>query len=153
MTRRTAKDFHPDLRELSDFHAHGRITRREFLDCAAALAGLGLTAAGLLAAMAPNHALAQQVAPDRLPSVGGHPGEDDKGRELQATVDSTKLRHDFFAAVEFLMAHDLTTGKVGITGFCHGGGVANAGAVAYPELACAVEGGWRAPRGAYLSRP
>ncbi len=46
--------------------------------------------------------------------------------------------NDFFAAVEFLMAHDATTGKVGITGFCYGGGVANAVAVAYPELAAAV---------------
>jgi carboxymethylenebutenolidase len=64
MTRLTAKDFHPDLLELYDFYAHGRITRREFLDRAAAYAGVGLTAAGILAAMAPDYALARQVAPD-----------------------------------------------------------------------------------------
>ena len=46
--------------------------------------------------------------------------------------------NDFFAAIEFLMKSDLTTGKVGITGFCYGGGVANAAAVAYPELGAAV---------------
>ena len=45
---------------------------------------------------------------------------------------------DELAAVEFLIANDATTGKVGITGFCYGGGVANAAAVAYPELASAV---------------
>jgi carboxymethylenebutenolidase len=46
--------------------------------------------------------------------------------------------NDFFAAIEWMMKHDATTGKVGITGFCYGGGVANAAAVAYPELAAAV---------------
>ncbi|MGH8483265.1 MAG: dienelactone hydrolase family protein, partial [Pseudomonas sp.] len=71
-------------------------------------------------------------APDGLSSVGGYPGNDDKGRELQATVDPTKLMNDFFAAIEWLMHHDACTGKVGITGFCYGGGVANAAAVAYP---------------------
>ncbi|MDX3906959.1 MAG: YghX family hydrolase [Pigmentiphaga sp.] len=78
------------------------------------------------------------LAPDGLSSVGGYPGNDDKGRELQQQVDPTKLMNDFFAAIEFLMQGDLTTGKVGITGFCYGGGVANAAAVAYPELAAAV---------------
>ncbi|MGO1077419.1 YghX family hydrolase [Inquilinus sp. CA228] len=78
------------------------------------------------------------LAPDGLTSVGGYPGNDDKGRELQQKVDPAKLMNDFFAAVEFLMQSELTTGKVGITGFCYGGGVANATAVAYPELAAAV---------------
>ncbi len=78
------------------------------------------------------------LAPDGLSSVGGYPGNDDKGRELQQQVDSTKLMNDFFAAVEFLMGHRETTGKIGITGFCYGGGVSNAAAVAYPELAAAV---------------
>jgi len=78
------------------------------------------------------------LAPDGLSSVGGYPGNDDKGRELQATVDPEKLMNDFFAAIEWLMKHDTTTGKVGITGFCYGGGVANAAAVAYPELGAAV---------------
>ncbi|UKV15679.1 dienelactone hydrolase family protein [Thalassospiraceae bacterium SW-3-3] len=78
------------------------------------------------------------LAPDGLTSVGGYPGNDDKGRELQRQVDPTKLMNDFFAAIEFLTAHEATTGKTGITGFCYGGGVSNAAAVAYPELGAAV---------------
>ena len=78
------------------------------------------------------------LAPDALYPLGGYPGNDEAGRELQSSVDGTKLMNDFFAAIDFLMAHDDTTGKVGITGFCYGGGVSNAAAVAYPELACAV---------------
>lgn len=77
-------------------------------------------------------------APDGLSSVGGYPGNDDKGRELQQQVDPTKLMNDFFAAIEFMQRYPQATGKVGITGFCYGGGVSNAAAVAYPELACAV---------------
>jgi carboxymethylenebutenolidase len=78
------------------------------------------------------------LAPDGLSSVGGYPGSDEEGRELQRQVDPEKLMNDFFAAIEFLMAHEETTGKAGITGFCYGGGVANAAAVAYPELGAAV---------------
>ncbi|MGH1444828.1 MAG: YghX family hydrolase [Cognatishimia sp.] len=78
------------------------------------------------------------LAPDGLSSVGGYPGNDAEGRELQRTVDGTKLMNDFFAAIEFLMSHEKTSGKVGITGFCYGGGVCNAAAVAYPELGAAV---------------
>ncbi len=78
------------------------------------------------------------LAPDGLTSKGGYPGNDEKGRELQREVDPAKLMNDFFAAIEFLLASDLTTDKIGITGFCYGGGVSNAAAVAYPELAAAV---------------
>ncbi|MCF7701032.1 YghX family hydrolase [Loktanella sp. M215] len=78
------------------------------------------------------------LAPDGLTSVGGYPGNDAEGRDLQASVDPEKLMNDFFAAVEFMMAHEGSTGNVGITGFCYGGGVANAAAVAYPELKAAV---------------
>ena len=78
------------------------------------------------------------LAPDGLSSVGGYPGNDDKGRELQQQVDPVKLMNDFFAAIEFMQHYLGTTGKVGITGFCYGGGVSNAAAVAFPELACAV---------------
>lgn len=206
MTRLTASDFHPDLLELYDFYAHGRITKREFLDRAAKFAVGGLTAMAILSSMSPDYALAQQIAftdpdiiaeyitypspnghgdvrgylvrpanaagplggvvvvhenrglnpyiedvarrvakagyialaPDGLTSVGGYPGNDEKGRELQAQVDGTRLMNDFFAAVEFLAAQPSVNGKVGITGFCYGGGVSNAAAVAYPELACAV---------------
>ncbi|RWR30357.1 dienelactone hydrolase family protein [Sinirhodobacter populi] len=206
MTRLTAKDFPQELLELYDFYAHGRITKREFLDKAGKFAVGGMTAAAILASMSPDYALAQQVsftdpdieaeyitypspnghgevrgylvrpagatgplpgvvvvhenrglnpyiedvarrlgkagyvalAPDGLTSVGGYPGNDEKGRELQRQVDPTKLMNDFFAAIEYLMASDQTTDKVGITGFCYGGGVSNAAAVAYPELAAAV---------------
>ena len=78
------------------------------------------------------------LAPDGLSSVGGYPGNDDEGRELQQKVDPQKLMNDFFAAVAFMEKHPQASGKVGITGFCYGGGVCNAAAVAIPELACAV---------------
>ena len=86
------------------------------------------------------------LAPDGLSSVGGYPGDDDKGRELQQSVDPERLMNDFFAAIEWLMKHDASTGKVGIVGFCYGGGVANAAAVAYPELGAAVSFYGRQPR-------
>jgi len=206
MTRLTARDFAPELLELYDFYAHGRITKREFLDRAGKYAVGGLTAAAILGMMSPNYALAEQVsvndpdieatyitypspnghgevrgylvrpsgvtgplpavvvvhenrglnpyiedvarrlakagfmalAPDGLTSVGGYPGNDEAGSDLQKTVDPVKLMNDFFAAVEFLMSHEGSTGNVGIVGFCYGGGVANAAAVAYPELKAAV---------------
>jgi carboxymethylenebutenolidase len=86
------------------------------------------------------------LAPDGLSSVGGYPGNDEKGKDLQQQIDPEKLMNDFFAAIDFLMHHDTTTGKVGITGFCYGGGVANAAAVAYPELSAAVPFYGRQPR-------
>lgn len=206
MTRMTAKDFDQELLELYDYYAHGKISKREFLDRAGKFAVGGLTAAAILSMMSPNYALAEQVsfndesivgeyitypspnghgevrgyrvrpaegegpwpavvvvhenrglnpyiedvarrlakdgflalAPDGLTTVGGYPGNDEKGRELQSSVDPEKLMNDFFAAVEFLMADPQSSGKVGITGFCYGGGVANAAAVAYPELGGAV---------------
>ncbi len=204
--RMTAKDFPQELLDLYDGYAHGRITKREFLNGAAKFAVGGVTAAMLLDQLKPNYAFAQQVAPDdatlvteritysspngngevngylvkpagatgKLPavlvvhenrglnpyiedvarrmgkagfmalapdgltSVGGYPGSDDKGRELQKTVDGTKLMNDFFAGFEYLLGRDDCTGKVGAVGFCYGGGVVNALAVAYPELAAAV---------------
>jgi carboxymethylenebutenolidase len=78
------------------------------------------------------------LAPDGLSSLGGYPGNDEEGRAMQSQVDPTKLMNDFLAAVGLLLGHEMSTGKVGIVGFCYGGGVCNAAAVAYPELACAV---------------
>jgi len=92
------------------------------------------------------------LAPDGLSSVGGYPGNDDKGRELQQKVDPEKLMNDFFAGIEWLMAHNASTGKVGITGFCYGGGVSNAAAVAYPELAAAVPFYGRQPKAEDVAR-
>jgi len=204
--RKTAKDFPQELLDLYDYYAHGKITKREFLTRAGKFAVGGITAAMLLNQLAPNYALAQQVAPDdpeiettritypspnghgevngylvkpagatgKLPavlvihenrglnpyiedvarrmakagflalapdgltSVGGYPGTDDEGRELQRTVDREKLLNDFFAGFEFLLKHEGSTGKVGAVGFCYGGGVVNAIAVAYPELSAGV---------------
>jgi carboxymethylenebutenolidase len=78
------------------------------------------------------------LAPDGLTSVGGYPGNDEKGVELQRQVNPEKLMNDFFAAVEYMLHDPATTGKIGIVGFCYGGGVVNAAAVAYPELSAAV---------------
>jgi carboxymethylenebutenolidase len=78
------------------------------------------------------------LAPDGLTSVGVYPGNDEKGRELQKTVDGTKLMNDFFAGFEHLLTREDSTGKVGAVGFCYGGGVCNALAVAYPEMAASV---------------
>lgn len=85
------------------------------------------------------------LAPDGLTSQGGYPGNDEKGKALQEKVDPTKLMNDFFAGLDWLMKQP-DMGKVGITGFCYGGGVSNAAAVAYPELAAAVPFYGRQPR-------
>lgn len=77
-------------------------------------------------------------APDGLSPQGGYPGNDTDGRALQANVDPVKLLNDFFAGFEYLLSHPGSTGKVGAVGFCYGGGVCNALAVAYPELAACV---------------
>lgn len=76
--------------------------------------------------------------PDGLTPLGGYPGNDDDGRALQKQLDRAKLMEDFFAAFEFLVAHEGSTGKVGAVGFCYGGGVCNALAVAYPNIAASV---------------
>ena len=58
------------------------------------------------------------LAPDGLTPVGGYPGNDDKGRELQATLDPKKMIEDFVAAAVYLKSHPECTGKVGVVGFC-----------------------------------
>jgi carboxymethylenebutenolidase len=78
------------------------------------------------------------LAPDGLSPVGGYPGDDDRGRELQSSLDPARLMEDFVAAAEFLIDQPLATDKVGIVGFCYGGLVANTVAVRVPELAAAV---------------
>jgi carboxymethylenebutenolidase len=65
------------------------------------------------------------LAPDGLFPVGGYPGNDDDGRNLQAKLDQAKLRQDLFNSAHFLKAHALSTGKLGVTGFCYGGGIVN----------------------------
>lgn len=78
------------------------------------------------------------LGPDGLSPLGGYPGTDDEGREMQRTLDGAKLMADFFAAYEFLRDNEGSTGKVGCVGFCYGGGVCNALAVAYPDLSASV---------------
>lgn len=78
------------------------------------------------------------LAPDGLTPLGGYPGTDDKGKEMQRQLDRSKLTEDFIAAFERLKADAGSTGKVGVVGFCFGGGVANAMAVRLPDLAAAV---------------
>ena len=68
-------------------------------------------------------------APDGLTSVGGYPGNDEKGGQLFGQVDRPKMTEDFVAAARWLKARTDCNGKVGVVGFCFGGGVANALAV------------------------
>jgi carboxymethylenebutenolidase len=65
------------------------------------------------------------LAPDGLFPAGGYPGNDDDGRTLQAALDQGKLRTDMLNSARFLKAHKLSTGKLGVTGFCWGGGTTN----------------------------
>jgi carboxymethylenebutenolidase len=78
-------------------------------------------------------------APDGLTSVGGYPGDEDKGRALFTQVDREKMLQDFIASVRWLKARPDSTGKIGVVGFCFGGGVANTLAVRMgDEIAAAV---------------
>jgi len=220
--RLTAADFDQELLDLYDYYAHGKISKREFLDRAGKWAVGGLTAAAVLSTLTPNYALAQQVAeddaditaedityqspngtgeisaylarpaetdpdqppaavlvvhenrglnpyirdvvrrlakagfvamgPDGLSSLGGYPGNDDEGREMQRSLDGEALLNDFFAGFEYLQALDGTNGKVGATGFCYGGGVVNKLAVAYPEMAAGVPFYGAAPDSAQVAQ-
>lgn len=68
-------------------------------------------------------------APDGLTSVGGYPGDDEKGGELFRKVDREKMTQDFMAAARWLKGRPDCTGKIGVVGFCFGGGIANTLAV------------------------
>ena len=65
------------------------------------------------------------LAPDGLYPAGGYPGNDDDGRTLQAGLDQAKLRTDLLNSARFVRTHKLSTGKLGVTGFCYGGGIVN----------------------------
>ncbi len=77
-------------------------------------------------------------APDALFTLGGYPGDEDKARELFGKLDQTKVRADFLAAARMLKTMDGGNGKVGVVGFCFGGGMANYLATQMPELDAAV---------------
>lgn len=205
--RLTAQDFDQELLILFDAYVHGGIDRRGFLERAQKFATIGMTATGILAALSPNFALAQQVkpddariktewityqspngsgavkgyltrpanagttklpailvvhenrglnphiediarrlaldgymafAPDALTPLGGYPGDEDKAREAFAKLDQTKMREDFIAGAEWLKARNDGTGKMGVTGFCFGGGVAHMLATRLPYLSASV---------------
>ena len=78
------------------------------------------------------------VAPDALSPVGGTPDDADKARDLIGKLDRQATIDNFTAAVAYLKTHTLSTGKVGVVGFCWGGTMANHVAVHSPDLAAAV---------------
>ena len=78
------------------------------------------------------------LAPDALTPLGGYPGNDDDGRELQSKRDRDEMLEDFIAAYQSLKKNPQCTGKVGVVGFCFGGWISNMMAVRVPDLAAAV---------------
>jgi carboxymethylenebutenolidase len=207
MERMKATDFPQDLLNLFDKYIHGDVDRRAFLEGAQKFAVGGLTAMGILEALRPHYAWAQQVpkddkririetvtvpspqgnteikgvlvrpanaggklpgvlvvhenrgltpyiedvarrlgvagfmalAPDGLTSVGGFPGTDEAGVAAFAKVDRNKMTEDFVASAMWLKGRADCTGKIGVVGFCYGGGIANTLAVRLSDnLAAAV---------------
>jgi carboxymethylenebutenolidase len=78
------------------------------------------------------------LAPDALSPLGGYPGNDDDGRELQKKRTREEMLEDFIAAYDYLKSHKDCNGEVGVVGFCFGGWIANMMAVKIPTLAAAV---------------
>ena len=73
-------------------------------------------------------------APDGLAPLGGYPGTDDEGRVMQRELDREKMTEDFIAGARFLQSHPRCSGKVGVVGFCFGGGMTNTLAVRIPDI-------------------
>jgi carboxymethylenebutenolidase len=78
------------------------------------------------------------MAPDALTPLGGYPGNDDEGRQMQAKLDGGKMIEDFLAGAKHLQHLPNCTGMIGAVGFCYGGGVVNTLAVRMPDLAAGV---------------
>lgn len=191
----------PRIFDLYDEYCHGRMSRREFLNRAAAITVAGVSGLTMAQMLMPRYAEAQTIsftdsrivanyveypspggtsgtmrgylvrptadgphpavvvfhenrglnpyiedvarraavagflalAPDGLSPVGGYPGNDDDGRTLQRSLDPDKLGQDMINSARYLQAHPLSTGKLGATGFCWGGGMTNRLAVALGE--------------------
>jgi carboxymethylenebutenolidase len=77
-------------------------------------------------------------APDGLTSVGGYPGDDERGGQLFQKVDRAKMTEDFIAAINWVKARPESTGRFGVVGFCFGGAISNTLAVRMPDLSAAV---------------
>jgi carboxymethylenebutenolidase len=77
-------------------------------------------------------------APDALTPLGGYPGDEDKARELFAKLDQRKCTEDFVAAVTWLKGRDDCSGRLGVVGFCYGGGMTHTLTTRLPELNAAV---------------
>ena len=218
--RLTARDFDPEVLALFDQYVHGQIDRRGFLAGAARFAAGVSGAAGLLAALSPQFAAAQQVkpddarlktsfvefaspdgygsgrgylarpakarrplplvlvahenrglnphiediarrlalagfiafAPDALFPLGGYPGDEDAARALFQKLEPAKTRQDFLAAVRMLRAVEGGNGRLGVVGFCWGGGMANFLATQLPDLAAAVPFYGAAPPAAEVAK-
>ena len=204
--RPKASDFDPKVLQLFDQYVHGAIDRRGFLAGAARLAVGAATATGLLAALSPQFAAAQQVtpddrrlstryvefaspnghgtgrgylvkpahasgplplvlvvhenrglnphiedvarrfglegfiafAPDALFPLGGYPGDEDAARALFGKLEQDKTREDFVAAADMLVGLEGGNGRMGVVGFCYGGGIANLLATRLPHLPAAA---------------
>lgn len=78
------------------------------------------------------------IAPDALTPLGGYPGNDDEGREMQSKRNRDEMLEDFIAAYDYLKNHKNCNGKIGVVGFCFGGAIANLMAVRIPDLSAAV---------------
>ena len=79
------------------------------------------------------------LAPDGLAPIGGYPGNDDDGKVMQKSLDRDKLFTDLLNSAKYLKAHELSSGKLGATGFCFGGNVVNTLAVVMgPDLNAGV---------------
>jgi len=197
----------PRIFDLYDEYCHSPMTRREFLDRAAAIAVVTGSGLAMAQALLPSYAKAQMIsftderikanyveydspggtsgkmrgylvrplgdgpfpsviiihenrglnphiedvarraategflalAPDGLAPIGGYPGNDDDGKIMQKSLDRKKLFTDLLNGAKWLKAHGLSNGKLGATGFCYGGGVVNALAVAMgPDLDAGV---------------
>jgi carboxymethylenebutenolidase len=77
-------------------------------------------------------------APDALTPLGGYPSDEDKARELFGQLDQAKTQEDFVAAANYLKSRKDCNGRIGVVGFCYGGGIANMLATRLPDLAAAV---------------
>jgi len=78
------------------------------------------------------------IAPDALTPLGGYPGDEDRARTLFGQLDQNKTRQDFLAVAAAVKARPDSTGRLGVVGFCYGGGIAHYLATQLPDLGAAV---------------